>query len=178
MPRYHSGMRSSLAFGVSVGGVTLVALALAVAAGCSGGSYPGGGDGGGDEGGAGFDASPSDAPSGGDATSSEGGKNTDGGGGGVTCGPLGGDYTNAKACTTAADCTTIAKQCYCGAQPIIGITKLAAPAAASCEMKAGSQCALGCANAPGHVAEDGNNDDDGGTIGVLCDSNRCHTVLR
>jgi len=35
---------------------------------------------------------------------------------------------------TAADCTLIAKECYCGAQPIIGIAKTAAPAAASCEM--------------------------------------------
>jgi hypothetical protein len=174
MPRYHSGMRSSLALGVSVGGVMLVALA--VAAGCSGGSYPGGGDGGGDEGGSGFDASPSDAPSGGDATGTDAGPTTDGGG--VTCGQLGGDYSSAKACTTAGDCTIIAKECYCGAQPIIGIAKTAAPAAASCETKAGSQCALGCANAPGHVAEDGNNDDDGGTIDVQCDNNRCHTVLR
>jgi hypothetical protein len=39
-------------------------------------------------------------------------------------------------------------------------------------------CGLGCANFPGRVAEDGMNDADGGAIEVLCDANRCHTVLR
>jgi len=45
-------------------------------------------------------------------------------------------------------------------------------------MMAGSQCALGCPNAPGRVSEDGKNDIDGGAIIVLCDANRCHTVLQ
>ena len=165
-------MRSSLALGVCIGGATWIALVTS--AGCSGGSLPlddGDGGEGGSESGPGSDAAPSDAPSASDAAPTDGG-------GGLTCGQLGGDYANAKACATVADCTTIAKGCYCGAQPIIGIAKTEASAAAACEMKAGSQCALGCANFPGHTAEDGNNDADGGTIDVLCDNNRCHTVLR
>ncbi len=98
---------------------------------------------------------------------------------GLACGQLGGgDYANSKACTTANDCTTVARGCYCGAQPVIGIAKSFATAAQACEAKAGSECGLGCPNAPGHTAEDGKNDVDGGAIEVLCDVGKCHTVLR
>jgi hypothetical protein len=97
---------------------------------------------------------------------------------GFVCGNLGGSYDGQKACTTVADCTTVARGCHCGAQPVIGIAKSFAAAAQSCETKAASQCALGCPNLPGHVAEDGANDVDGGTITVLCDTGKCHTVLQ
>ena len=157
-------MRSLLALG------TCALVGIAAVVGCNGGSFPAD-DGGAGEGG--VDGATSDAPFA-DAPSTDGAS----GEAGLSCGQLGGTYENAKACKTASDCTTIARQCYCGAQPIIGISKTAAPAATACEMMAGSQCALGCANFPGRVAEDGSNDVDGGTIEVLCDANRCHTVLR
>ena len=84
-----------------------------------------------------------------------------------------------RSCATAADCAVVARGCYCGAQPVIGIAKSALATANACEATARDQCALGCPNAPGHVAEDGKNDQaDGGTIQALCDSGMCHTVLR
>lgn len=144
--------------------------ALAMGSGCNGGSFPPDGDAG--EGGIGeggtIDSSFGDAPT------------SDGAGvdAGFACGQLGGTYDSVKTCNTASDCTTIAKGCYCGAQPVIGIAKTSAAAAQACEANAGSHCGLGCANFPGRVAEDGNNDADGGAIEVLCDANRCHTVLR
>ncbi len=83
-----------------------------------------------------------------------------------------------KACSTAGDCTTVARGCYCGGQPVIGISKSIGAAAAACESDAAAHCALGCANFPGQVAEDGKNNVDGGTITVLCDNMKCHTVLQ
>ncbi len=83
-----------------------------------------------------------------------------------------------KACSTAADCTTVARGCYCGGQPVIGISKSIGAAAAACESDAAAHCALGCANFPGQVAEDGKNTVDGGAITVLCDNMKCHTVLQ
>ena len=167
--RYHGCMRCLLALGLGA------ALAgIAGVSGCNGGSFPaddGGAEGGFEEGGT--DSATSDS-SFADAARSDGASAD----AGFACGQLGGTYTNVKACNTASDCTTIAKGCYCGAQPVIGISKSAAAAATACEMKASSQCALGCANSPGRVAEDGANDVDGGTIQVLCDANRCHSVLR
>ena len=159
-------MRAFLALGL--------ALALATVVGCGGGSFPADADGGLDEGGLGDGGTPRE---GGltDATSGEGGPSVDGG---LTCGQLGATYDSVKACTTASDCTTVARGCYCGAQPVIGISKSASAAASACEAMAGSKCALGCPSSPGHVAEDGANDADGGAIEVLCDAKRCHTVLR
>jgi len=149
------------------------ALVTGLAAfGCTAGIAPASGDGGLD------DASPEGAPRDGGAIDSA---FTDGssGEGGIACGPLGGGtYDNAKSCKTVSDCTTVARGCYCGGQPILGIAKTSAAVAEACEATAGSQCGLGCANFPGHVAEDGANDVDGGTIQVLCDLGKCHTVLR
>ncbi len=101
-----------------------------------------------------------------------------GGDAGLACGILGGTYTDAhKVCASVADCAMIARGCFCGAQPIIGIAKEFVAAAEACETKVGKSCPLGCANFPGHVAEDGKNDIDGGSIKVLCDLGKCHTVL-
>jgi hypothetical protein len=83
-----------------------------------------------------------------------------------------------KSCTTVADCTTVAKGCYCGKQPIVGISSGAAKVANTCEQNNQSHCALGCANQAGQVAEDGKSTDDGGTIQVRCDTNICHTVVQ
>jgi hypothetical protein len=82
-----------------------------------------------------------------------------------------------KACTTADDCATVARGCYCGPQPVLGIAKALAAKAATCEADAAAHCALGCANMPGQVAEDGKGNQDGGTIGVVCDQGECKTVL-
>jgi hypothetical protein len=72
----------------------------------------------------------------------------------------------------------VAKGCYCGAQPIIGVAKTAQPAAQTCESQAEKSCALGCANAPGHVGEDGQNDEGTGkNLEVFCDNGQCRTRL-
>jgi hypothetical protein len=97
---------------------------------------------------------------------------TDGG----ACVLMGGVYD--KTCVTAADCLMVARGCFCGAQPIIGVAKSAQPAAQACESQAEKSCALGCANAPGHVGEDGQNDEGTGrNLEVLCDLGKCHTAL-
>ena len=95
---------------------------------------------------------------------------------GGSCTLMGSTYD--KTCATVSDCTTVARGCYCGAQPIVGVAKSAAAAAQACESQAGAMCALCCANFPGRTAEDGKNDVDGGTVQVLCDGNRCHTVVK
>ena len=95
---------------------------------------------------------------------------------GGSCTLMGSTYD--KTCATASDCTTVARGCYCGAQPIIGVAKTAQPAAQTCESQAEKSCALGCANAPGHVGEDGQNDEGTGrNLEVLCDAGKCHTAL-
>lgn len=73
------------------------------------------------------------------------------------------------ACLVDADCATVARGCYCGAQPVNGVaTKYAEPALA-CEQAAASSCALGCANEPGEVAQDGKKVAAGAAIAVRCD---------
>ena len=167
-------MRTFLALGLSIAGVTALCLVgSAASTGCSAGSFAEDGDGGEGGIGPGQDGAPSDAPFSDSAPTD--GPTSDSG---FTCAKLGGNYDSLKTCNSVADCTTIARQCYCGSQPIIGIAKSALATANACEQMAGSQCALGCANFPGHQAEDGASDEDGGTIDVLCDNNRCHTVLR
>jgi hypothetical protein len=71
------------------------------------------------------------------------------------------------ACVHDDDCTIVYDGCYCGARPAVGIAKTFSTAAAACETKAASTCALGCANFPGTRAQDGKTTD-GGTIGVRC----------
>lgn len=139
---------------------------------CGGSTTVGTGDGGadasvGNDGSGGADGAAT-ADGGGD----EGGTDVDGA---AACPAY--DDTN-KACITAADCTTVARGCYCGGQPVIGISKSIGAIAAACEAEAGAHCGLGCANFPGQVAEDGKNNVDGGTIAVLCDNMKCHTVLQ
>lgn len=103
-----------------------------------------------------------------------GGGGGDGGDGGPTC-PT---YTDAdKACVSVADCATVALGCYCGSQPVVGVSKTLSDLANACEADAASQCELGCVSGPGQVAEDGNNNADGGTITVKCDTGKCHTVV-
>ena len=114
-----------------------------------------------------------------DASPSPDGATVDAGpDGGFVCGALGGTYPDAvKPCTSASDCAMIARGCYCGSQPVIGIAKAHLAAAEACEAAARSSCALGCPNAPGRVADDGRNDLEGGTIAVACDLGKCHTLL-
>ncbi len=137
-----------------------------------------------DEDGGALDAAKGDADVVADSAVTDGGPPSDGAAAdtgsdaGLVCGPLGGTYTDAhKTCATASDCGMIGRGCYCGSQPILGISKAFLAAADACELKVAKSCALGCPNAPGRVAEDGRNDIDGGTIKVLCDLGKCHTVL-
>jgi hypothetical protein len=155
-------------------GVALIALAAA----CSGTGSTKGSSGSSDAGAEGgstiADGSTADGAGGG---GTDGGGSTDDGGGadGAAC-P---QYKDAdKACMTAADCTTVAKGCYCGSQPVIGISKSISALADACETSNAMNCALGCANFPGQIADDGKTTNDGGTITVLCDNMLCHTVVQ
>ena len=152
--------------------VVAFSFAVVVAAGCgSTASAPGGTSGDASADGARDDASTNDAAVA-DASTSDGSTAADG----SACVLMGGIYD--KTCATAADCLMVARGCYCGAQPVIGVAKSAQSAAQACESEAQMKCALGCANAPGHVGEDGQNDEGTGrNLGVLCDANKCHTVL-
>jgi hypothetical protein len=115
-----------------------------------------------------------------DAATSDGAATGDGAAtdSGFVCGAAGGTYDGQKACVTVADCTTVARGCHCGSQPVLGIAKSAAVAAEACEAQVAGACPLHCPVMPGHVAEDGVSDRDGGTITVLCDLGKCHTVLQ
>jgi hypothetical protein len=77
--------------------------------------------------------------------------------------------SDVAACQTASDCAIVYGGCYCGSQPAIGVAKKHEAARSACEQQAASTCALGCANSPGHRAQDGNTDLDGGTIAVHCE---------
>lgn len=81
------------------------------------------------------------------------------------------------ACTTTADCTTIALRCYCGAQPVDGVALRYASTAYACQDQIGPSCGLGCANEPGQVAQDGTMVPDGGVIDVRCDLGTCKTYV-
>ena len=71
-------------------------------------------------------------------------------------------------CATANDCGIVAKGCYCGQQLEYGVATKYLAAQTACEQAAASGCVLGCANFPGHIAQDGHSDFDGGTISVRC----------
>jgi hypothetical protein len=152
--------------------VLTFSAAVVVAAGCgSTASAPAGTSADASADGARDDASPNDAAVA-DADASDGSTAADG----SACVLMGGIYD--KTCATAADCLMVARGCYCGAQPIIGVAKSAQMAAQACESEAQTKCALGCANAPGHVGEDGQNDEGTGrNLEVLCDAGKCHTAL-
>src|SRR4051794_21344114 len=100
----------SVAFGL---GIT-TSLVLVIAAGCSAGVAAPTGEGGTSDG------SLEDGPHA-DATFMDG----------ASCGAIGGTYD--KKCSTAADCATVSRGCYCGATPVLGIAKTAAAAAQACE---------------------------------------------
>jgi hypothetical protein len=68
----------------------------------------------------------------------------------------------------ASDCGMVAGGCYCGQQPVYGVAKRYLAAEDACEATAANNCALGCANAFGQRAQDGNSNLDGGTIAVRC----------
>lgn len=166
---YDRAMRSrtALFFCVGIGSFCVVRAG----AGCGSGSTLLSDDAG--EGGPGVDAS-SDSPSAIDGATNDAGGDADATPG--DCKLLGGTYD--KTCVSPSDCTTVARGCYCGQQPVIGVAKSASVAANACETKAGSECGLGCANFPGQVAEDGKSPDDGGTLSVECTANKCTTVVK
>lgn len=73
------------------------------------------------------------------------------------------------ACSSDADCATVAVGCYCGAQPVNGVARKYAAAAQACEEAAASTCALGCATELAVVAQDGNKAELGATLPARCD---------
>jgi len=83
-----------------------------------------------------------------------------------------------KACVVEGDCTTVGVGCHCGPEPVLGVAKRVAAAAATCEATRADECVLKCSRGPGREAEDGNVEGDGGTIVVTCDSGRCRTIVR
>lgn len=76
-----------------------------------------------------------------------------------------GDYAS---CESDNDCATAAGGCYCGPQPVYGVSKTHVAAVAACEAEAAASCMLGCMNQPWQVADDGQENPDGGTIKVHC----------
>ncbi|MFO0604763.1 MAG: hypothetical protein U0324_16390 [Polyangiales bacterium] len=86
---------------------------------------------------------------------------------------------SAADCATDADCATIARQCYCGQQPVDGVNARSLAAATACETGRGEHCALGCAVFDGRLAQDGRSVTDGGVIAVRCERDagvgRCRT---
>ena len=127
---------------------------------------------------------PTTPPSSGDAASpppdgstpADGASSVDAGA--FTCAITGGTYTDAtKTCTAVADCGMVARGCYCGSQPVVGVNKAYLAAAQACETKAGMACPLGCVSGPGQVAEDGKLPGDGGVIVVKCALGKCLTVV-
>ena len=76
-----------------------------------------------------------------------------------------GDYTS---CASDDDCAFVAAGCYCGPQPVYGVSKSALGAVGKCEGEAAANCMLGCMNQPWHVTDDGAEDVDGGAIKVRC----------
>jgi len=75
----------------------------------------------------------------------------------------------AAVCTVDADCTTVTVGCYCGPQPVNGISRQYAKDAQACEDDAASKCALGCLVEFKMLAQDGQKADPGATIAVHCD---------
>jgi hypothetical protein len=77
--------------------------------------------------------------------------------------------SNLVACSVDSECATMTVGCYCGAQPVNGVARKYAGTAQSCEDVAGSTCALGCANEPGLMVQDGSKVDVGTTVAARCD---------
>jgi hypothetical protein len=80
-------------------------------------------------------------------------------------------------CSIDADCATVAIGCYCDTQPVIGVARRYATTAQTCEDAAASSCALGCANQPGVVAQDGTKADSAATIAARCDHSTSMTGI-
>ena len=74
---------------------------------------------------------------------------------------------------------TVESGCFCGAEPVTGVSRLRAADAQACEAAAASTCALGCANEPGYRAQDGKHVDAVASILVHCDpaNNTCTTYV-
>jgi hypothetical protein len=83
-----------------------------------------------------------------------------------------------KSCTSNSDCGQVGKGCYCGSQPVTGVALRYLDADAACESAAAMTCPLGCASAPGQVADDGKIVPDGSSASVRCNaSNVCETYV-
>jgi hypothetical protein len=82
------------------------------------------------------------------------------------------------ACSVDTDCATIAVGCFCGAQPVNGVARRYATTAQTCEETAASTCALGCANQPGMVAQDGTMADASTAFAAHCDHSAATGVCK
>lgn len=85
-------------------------------------------------------------------------------------------------CTTDSECRALARGCFCGQQPVVGVATRWFASAVLCEDRAIRMCALGCPVSPGQVAQDGRSPADGGAIVVRCDRSdggvgRCRTSV-
>lgn len=84
-------------------------------------------------------------------------------------------------CGADSDCGSIARGCFCGQQPVVGVATSWYAAALLCEDQARRACALGCPVSPGQVAQDGRSPGDGGAIAVRCDradgGGRCRSYV-
>lgn len=89
---------------------------------------------------------------------------------------------SAAACGADDECTSIARGCYCGDQPVEGVNRRYAEAAGVCEARSRMLCAVGCAMSLNQRTEDGRTVADGGVIDVRCvrdgGEGRCVTSVR
>jgi hypothetical protein len=81
-------------------------------------------------------------------------------------------------CSVDADCATFAVGCYCGMQPVNGVASKYAATAQSCEETAAGACALGCANQPGMVAQDGTKAVVGTRLAAHCDHSGATAICK
>ncbi len=81
-----------------------------------------------------------------------------------------------SACSVDGDCASVARGCYCGRQPVFGVSRTYLAAVARCEEEARMHCALGCPVMQGQMAQDGRSVTDGGTIAVRCERSDASSV--
>lgn len=73
-----------------------------------------------------------------------------------------------RTCTQDSDCTRLNVGCYCGHQPVVGVSKANESKMKVCEDIRRSACALGCPQATEFEAEDQNVTNDRAKINVIC----------
>lgn len=87
-----------------------------------------------------------------------------------------------RTCTQDSDCARLNLGCYCGSQPVVGVSKANEPRMKDCEDARRSTCSLGCAQTADFKAEDQSVTSDRSKINVICldfggSSGTCRTYV-